>query len=243
MSSLDVASLKVSELKEELAKRGESTAGKKAELAARLTEALKSTTSANKRQQVDLTLDDDDEEAPAAKKARKKKAANAGTGSKSGDDTSPAWWWASDKDAITREWSSYEPAVAAALEAALSKGLAREDVGPSHYVELTPSATAPTSFVQRRKDNPSLSRPVARTTDGQPPVSPPPPPPVKPSKGAKGAKSAGASAAPSAPLASASSKPAVVQKSLKAGGVVQQRYASSGGGGSGSGEREEVACS
>ena len=160
--------------------------------------------------------DDGDDDAPKSKKA---KTADA-----------PAWWWAGDKSKTVREWVKYPEAVAAALEAAHAKGASQEKAGTDYHVRLSAG-----SFVQCRNDNPMLQRPVVRTADGAPPSEPPPKPKHIASK----------SAAPPAPppAAAAAAPPAVVgSKSVKAGGVQQVRYASTGAGSSSAdgGVRTEV---
>jgi poly [ADP-ribose] polymerase len=211
----------VAELRAELAAIGEDTSGLKADLVARLAEANK------KRKPIDLDADDDQE-------SKKVKVGAA------------AWFWASDKSPTEREWTPYPPDVTAALEAALKAGAKEEKISDYHRVDLSGSGPASSSvlhFFQYRLDNAKLQRPVCRMANGDPPAQPPPKPAHLPGGGTK---SMGAAAAPTAkalappPPAMATGGSAVVgAKSVKAGGVSQVRYTSTGGGSS-DGVRTEV---
>ena len=148
-----------------------------------------------------------------------------------------AWFWAADKSPTEREWTPYPADAADVLEAAFVAGAQEEKAGPNHHVDLrgggSPSAAILT-FVQRSNKNPGLQRPVARTSNGTAPTQPPPKP-----VHVGGVNSAGAAAA-GAPAPRAASGAAAGVKSIKAGGVSQVRYTSTGGASSSGGVRTEV---
>ena len=168
-SKLDLSPARLSP---QLGDLGLSTAGLKADLAARLEAAL---ASGSKRSvPVDLTGDSDDD------KPQQPKRAKGGTA----EAKQPAWFWAKDTNGgQERIWIQYPAEVAASIEAALASGASKGKVGDKHYVDLSggggsgSSSSALSSFAQRRNDNPGLSRPVIRTQDGSPPDQPPLPPP------------------------------------------------------------------
>ena len=196
---------------------GEDTTGLKPVLVERLAEA-------KKKRPIDLDEEDD----PPAKKP---KAAPSTAG----------WFWASDVSQTERQWTPYPAATCATLEAAFLAGAKQEKISDTHLVDLSAGGSASTAiltFLQRRKDNVSLQRPVARTADGVMPAQPPPKP-VHLSKsgggsggGAVAAAAAAAASVPAAASAAAaagSSSAVVGAKSVKAGGVSQVRYTSTAG--------------
>ena len=196
----------VAMLKAELSELGEDTSGKKAVLVARLESARGTKRAA-----------DDDAPAPKKAKAGKAKASTA------------AWFWACDGDNAKREWAAYPPDVTEKIEIAYGSAEAEYAITQKHVIVFSPDGSG--LFAQKRVDNPSLVRPVARTDDGNPPTRPPPAAPggAGGAKSASGASGASSSAAAAPPKKSSAASAVVHSVSTKAGGVKQVRYAATAG--------------
>ena len=116
--------------------------------------------------------------APAAPTAPPPPAPPAAPASSDPSPGNAGWFYAKDAAPGAREWAAYDEATRCKLEVAVQRGDARLDIDKERYADLSSGKPGKfqqvCNYVQRRIDNPNMTRPIARTKDGKRPTAPPP---------------------------------------------------------------------